>query len=164
MQLNKGNWVRDNQGVRQKFAHQGTTVDATYVLERLLLLLEVVRGRVEAGLRLRQLVLQLLHLLLQLLYLLLRLSGRFWRGRSRGVWSSFGAVLEWFQKWSDAFCCVFIAFRGNVGVRSCVSERFGRRMNEREEERGEGLAWSPGGVDSRSGGPSPSPRGAGWRS
>ena len=77
MQLNKGNWVRDNQGVRKTYAHQRTTVDATYVLERLLLLLEVVRGRVEAGLRLRKLVLQLLHLLLQLLDLLLRLSGRF---------------------------------------------------------------------------------------
>ena len=60
-------------------------MDATYVLERLLLLLEVVRGRVEAGLRLRKLVLQLLHLLLQLLNLLLRLSGRFGFGGEEGA-------------------------------------------------------------------------------
>ena len=139
MQLNKGNWVRDNQGVRKTYAHQRTTVDATYVLERLLLLLEVVRGRVEASLRLRQLVLQLLHLLLQLLDLLLRLSGRFWRG-SRGVWSSFGAVLE--QFWSgfrrgatrfvafslrfEAMLVFVVAFRSNLDG--------GGRMKERKRE------------------------------
>ena len=105
MQLNKGNWVRDNQGVRQKFAHQGTTVDATYVLERLLLLLEVVRGRVEAGLRLRQLVLQLLHLLLQLLDLLLRLSGRV---RRRGAEEE--AVSERFQSSFRRGATRFVAF------------------------------------------------------
>ena len=66
-------------------AHTSAQPGSTYVLEGLLLLLEVVRGRVEAGLRLRELVLQLLHLLLQLLNLLLRLSGRFGFGGEEGA-------------------------------------------------------------------------------
>ena len=102
------------------YAHQRTTVDATYVLERLLLLLEVVRGCVEAGLRLRQLVLQLLHLLLQLLDLLLRLSGRFWRREQRSLeqfWSGFRSGATRFVAFSlrfEAMLVFVVAFRSDL--------------------------------------------------
>ncbi len=55
-----------------------------YVLQRLLLLLQVDRGRLQVGLRLRQLVLQLLHLLLQRLHLLLGLFSSHHQGKGRG--------------------------------------------------------------------------------
>ena len=162
----------------------------TYVLECLLLLLEVVRGRVEVGLRLPQLVLELLHLFLQLLHLLLRLLWRF-RGQriedrgleDRGLkdigledfrrislrfhcvlgqcWIEvafslrFTAMLSRFCCVSEQCCRVFVAFRGNFGKAI--------RMMKERKRKGRGLDWSFGG-DSRSGGPSPSPRASGWRS
>ena len=55
---------------------------------------------------------------------------------------------------------VFVAFRSNFGEDRRSADD---RMKERKRK-GRGLEWGPGGADSRSGGPSPSPRGAGWRS
>ena len=78
-----------------------------YVLQRLLLLLQVVRGRVQVGLRLRQLVLQLLHLFLESLHLLLGLE---WRGGREKKEISFGAL------WTHVLEGLLLLLQALVGV------------------------------------------------